>query len=142
MSSNNNVYEDPSGRKFHFNDQVVIEMVPVPDDERVGRLVQVRKGCGQFGSDTILVRTSTGKLCSFENVLVRHVDDEAFLEAFYKKNDTTPPKIPEQQPDAFGDSETAEYSIVGKWPETGFVVDNPKQPETPGSFSMAFSPAK
>ena len=127
------------GKEFRFNDHVCIEMLMgVPIEKRTGRLVQVRKGCGQFGSNIYFVRLRDGKLMTFENALIRHVDDERFVDSFYRFNGQPAPVIPEQAPDET-DSVTAAYSIGGKWPETGFIVDAPKQPETPGCFSMAIS---
>jgi len=127
------------GKEFRFNDHVCIEMVlGVPLEKRTGRLVQVRKGCGQFGSNIYFVRLRDGSLATFENALIRHVDDEQFVDSFYRMNGKEAPVIPEQSPYEI-DSTAATYSIGGKWPETGFVVDTPKQPETHGSFAMTIS---
>jgi hypothetical protein len=127
------------GKEFRFNDHVCIEMLlGVPIEKRTGRLVQVRKGCGQFGSNIYFLRLRDGDLVTFENVLVRHVDDEQFVDAFYRRNGQAAPVIPEQAL-YDGDSVAATYSIGGKWPETGFIVDAPKQPETPGCFSMTIA---
>lgn len=127
------------GREFRFNDHVCVEMLMGFSDEmRTGRLVQVRRGCGQFGSNVYLIRLRDGSLMSFENVMIRHVDDERFVDAFYRANGQPPPVIPEQAPNE-SDAVTEAYSIAGKWPETGFIVDAPKQPETPGSFALTIS---
>jgi hypothetical protein len=128
-----------NGKTFRFNDLVVLEMLlGVPDEKRTGRLVQARKGCGQFGSNQFLVRLRDGSLMSFENVLIRHASDKQFEDAFYRNNGRTPPFVPEQAPQET-DSETTEYSIRNGYPETGFVIDQPKQPETPGMFAMAIT---
>lgn len=127
------------GKEFRFNDHVCIEMLMgVPIEKRTGRLVQVRKGCGQFGSCIYFLRMRDGSLATFENAMIRHVDDEQFVDAFYRLNGKEAPVIPDQAP-VDSDSETATYTIGGEWPETGFIVDAPKQPETPGCFSMAIS---
>lgn len=127
------------GKEFRFNDHVCVEMlVGVPIEKRTGRLVQVRRGCGQFGSCVYMLRLRDGSLATFENVIIRHVDDEQFVDAFYRLNEKEAPVIPDQSP-AASDSETATYSIGGEWPEIGFIVDEPKQPETPGSFTMMIS---
>lgn len=124
-------------RSFSFNDHVCVEMLRgVPDERRTGRLVQVRKKCGQFGSDVYFIRLRDGSLMTFENVMIRRVDDSLFDRAFYICNDHIPPVIPYQAPDD-DDSETAEYGIGGEWPETGFIVEKPSQPETPGCFGIA-----
>jgi hypothetical protein len=125
------------GRTFRFNDHVCIELLMgVPDEKRTGRLVQVRKKCGQFGSDIYFVRLRDGSLACFENALMRHVGDKRFEDAFYRSNGKQPPMIPDQPPDPI-DTETDIYSIGEKWPETGFIVENSKRPQTPGAFSIA-----
>ena len=127
------------GKEFRFNDHVCVEMLMgVPIERRSGRLVQVRKGCGQFGSNTYFMRLRDGSLATFENVMIRHVDDEQFGDAFYRLNGKDAPVIPPQAI-VDSDSEAATYTICGKWPESGFIVDAPKQPETLGIFSMAIS---
>jgi hypothetical protein len=127
------------GKEFRFNDHVCVEMLMgVPIEKRTGRLVQVRKGCGQFGSCIYFLRMRDGSLATFENVMIRHVDDEQFVDAFYRLNGKEAPVIPAQAP-ADSESETSTYTIGGEWPETGFIVGAPKQPETTGSFSMVIS---
>lgn len=130
---------DERGKEFRFNDHICGEMLMgVPDEKCTGRLVQVRKGCGQFKSNVYFVRLRDGSLMTWENVMIRHVDDERFIAAFYHSNGRQPPEVPNQEcnPD---DSETVEYTIRGEYPEVGFIVDEPKQPETPGSFAMMIS---
>lgn len=128
-----------NGKEFRFNDHVCVEMLMgVPDEKRTGRLVQVRKGCGQFGSSIYLIRLRDGSLVSFENVMIRHVDDEKFVEAFYLSNGMQPPIIPNQAKNSY-DSEAVEYRLAGKWPEIGFIIENPAQPQTPGSFAMTIT---
>lgn len=127
------------GKEFRFNDHVCIEcLLGVPDEKRTGRLVQVRKGCGQFGSNLYFVRLRDGSLKTFENAMIRHADDKQFEDAFYVANGRTPPVIPEQAINE-DDTETVTYTIQHKWPETGFIIENPKQPETPGSFAIMIS---
>lgn len=125
------------GRSFRFNDHVCIEvLMGVPDEKRTGRLVQIRKGCGQFGTDVYLVRLRDGSLTTFENVLIRHAGDKGFEDAFYRFNGKEPPLIPGQEIDP-DDAMGVTYTIMNKWPETGFIIEHPSQPETPGSFSLA-----
>jgi len=121
-------------RVFKFNDHVVAEMlVGVCDEKRSGRLVQVRRNCGQFGSNVYLIRLRDGTLMTFENVMIRHADDSRFETAFYRSNGLTPPTVHEQPINEM-DTEQTEYTIRGSWPETGFIIDKPAQPETPGFF--------
>lgn len=130
------VFRSYDGREFRFNDHVCIEMLMgVPDEKRTGRLVQVRKGCGQFGSCIFFLRLRDGSLMTFENAMIRHANDKEFEDAFYRSNGRQPPVIPDQLLNE-ADSETEAYSIRGKWPETGFIIENPSQPQTPGAFSM------
>lgn len=125
-------------KSFRFNDHVCVEMLMgVADDKRTGRLVQVRKGCGQFGSDLYLIRLRDNSLMSFENAMIRRADDEDFVNAFYRANGRTPPVIPPQPPGP--DTETTEYTLKNGWPETGFLIEKPAQPETPGHFAMTIT---
>ena len=132
----NNVYIT-NGRQFRFNDHVCAEMLlGVSDEKRTGRLVQVRKGVGAFGTDKLIVRLRDGSLMAFENVLLRHVDDKEFERAFYLMNNKIPPAIP-PQPCLECDTEDTEYSIVNKWPEIGFIIEHPRQPKSDHqSFGM------
>jgi len=132
------------GKQFDFNDHVCIEMLfGVPDEKRTGRLVQVRKGVGAFGSDIFMLRLRDGSLMAFENALIRRADDRQFEDAFYRSNGKQPPVIPEQKLHE-DDSEEVEYSIANKFPEKGFIVERPKQPASPKqSFTMMITtPAK
>lgn len=137
------VYKDCYGKEFRFNDHVCMECtLGVPLEKRTGRLVQVRIGCGQFGSDMFFLRLRDGSLLVWENAMIRKVGDKRFEDAFYISNGKTPPEIPEQ-PAFEGDGTACEYSIRDKYPETGFIIEKPSQPETPGAFSIAIiSPKK
>jgi len=126
------------GKEFNFNDHVYGELMIGPDEKRSGRLVQVRKGCGQFGSNVYFIRLRDGSLMTWENVMIRRVDDQGFIEAFYLTNDRTPPEVPAQSIDE-ADSESVEYTIAGEYPEIGFIVDAPRQPQTPGVCAMTIS---
>lgn len=83
----------------------------ISDSEMVGRLVQVRKKSGLFGSDTVLIRTLNGTLMSFENQAFWDIDekyktyyDELFSEIYY-------------------DEPNREYSINDKHKAIGFIVN-------------------
>ena len=117
------IYKNDRKKEFSFNAHVVVEMlIGVPDEERTGRLVQVRKEGGRFGMDLYFIRLRDGDLRTFENVLIRHVDDKDFIRAFYISNGVQPPEVPEQEPYP-GDTETATYKIMGQFPETGFIIE-------------------
>jgi hypothetical protein len=130
------VYTDHYGKELKHNDHVYVEMVVAPEEDRSGRLVQVRIGCGQFGSDMYFLRLRDGRLHTYENARIRHVDDPDFEEAFYRSNGCTPPVIPEQPLDGCDADPTEPYTIRGDYPEVGFIVHKPSQPQTPGSFGM------
>lgn len=124
-------------REFRFNDHVVAEMmIGVAIEDRTGRLVQVRVGTGPFGTDQYFIRRRDQSLMCFANVLLRHVGDKGFEDAFYRGNGNEPPAIPEQ-PAWDGDTEATEYSLSERYPETGFLIEKPRQPDDPQqSFGM------
>jgi len=126
------------GKEFRFNDHVYGELLMVPEDKRSGRLVQVRKGCGQFGSNVYFIRLRDGTLMTWENAMLRKVDDQDFIKAFYRVNGNTPPEVLPQEINE-NDSECVEYTIKGEYPETGFVIESPSQPQKQGSFSLAIT---
>ena len=124
---------------LYFNDLVVVEMVFAEDDKRIGRLMQIRKGVGAFGSDLIFLRLHDGSLMTFENVGIRHADNKRVEDAFYRSNGREPPVI--RPADEYKrDEENIEYTIVGKYPETGFIIESPKQPQSgQQSFGMVIT---
>jgi len=97
---------------FGFNSLVISGhcMGSVPDYKMVGRLLQIRKSTGQFGSDTILVRLMDGSIMSFENQSFNIVSDE--YKEFYG----------ELMSDVKLDEPNIEYSIMDEDKATGFVV--------------------
>jgi len=105
-------YKNMTGEEFKFNDTVKCVCTKV-----VGNLVQVRKGCGQFGSDVYFIRKFDGGLQSVENEWIQKID---------LKN---PQELEEPN---------LEYTMNGEFPETGFLIDNPKGWERKdASFSIA-----
>jgi hypothetical protein len=96
------------GQKYQFNDSV--NVLFTFEDDACGRLVQVRKGVGQFGSDIYFIRRLDGKLSTFENVGLIHSKIE--------------------YPDQNIDTTESEYTIRQKFPEKGFIIENPKQPQS------------
>jgi len=121
-----------NGSVFEYNQHVVIEcLLGVPDERRIGRLVQVRKGVGAFGSDVLIIRLRDGGCATYENALIRRADDKRFEDAFYRSNGKAPPVIPDQPCNEW-DTGNDEFTIGGKFPETGFIIEHPKQPESAG----------
>lgn len=118
------IYETYSGW-YLFNELVEVTAIFLPPEETKGRLIQVRKNRGAFGSDIYLVRLPSGKLRTFENVGLAKLKPDA---------------IP--FPEEFEDSETQEYTICNEFPETGFIIENPQQPNAPpASFSVVVNEA-
>ena len=76
----------------------------------IGRVVQVRKGTGVFGTDTVLVREQNGILSSHVNQFFFIIPDKykAELDEKFKG-------IPED------DADKVEYTICGKDPVLGFL---------------------
>jgi hypothetical protein len=136
-------YTNSYGKTFEFNDHVCMELtLGIPIEKRTGRLVQIRKGVGAFGSDIYFLRLRDGGLFTWENVMMRHVGDERFETAFYTSNGKQPPVIPEQ-PINPEDNTEEEYTILDKYPETGFIIENPKQPKSGhNSFAMTITSPK
>lgn len=134
------IFYQAGGEIFAHNDMVVMEcLLGVPDERRIGRLVQVRKGVGAFGSDVLIIRLCDGSCATYENVLIRRADDKRFEDAFYRSNGKTPPEIPEQPCNEW-DTGNDEFTIAGQFPETGFIIENPKQPNSSiQTFSMVIT---
>jgi hypothetical protein len=79
-----------------------------------GRLIQVRKQSGAYGSDTVLIRQSDSKLYSYHNMgffSVKPEYQEMYEEAMKYSDD--------QKIDNIGDT----YDIQGVNPASGFVVN-------------------
>lgn len=82
------------------------------DGLRFGMVVQVRKKSGAFGSDTVLLREADGKLESYHNMGFFSVALD-FLPIYEKA----------MMEVANVDKEGATYSIMGRNPASGFVVE-------------------
>jgi len=74
-----------------------------------------------------LIRARSGKMAWFHNVRLRRADDHAFVEAFYLRNFNVPPVVEPES--AYPTDEPGQtYTIGGEYPETGFVITDPRQP--------------
>lgn len=129
-----------SGGRYplRFNSLVVIEMtMGIPAEHRIGRLVQVRRGTGPFGTDTVIIRCRDGSLRTFCNCLVRPAGDRDFEDSFYRFNGQSPPVIGDES-EYPCDGPGNEYLIAGEYPEVGFLVEEPAGPPPPAvSFAIA-----
>jgi len=86
------------------------QIVACRSPDGLGRVVQVRKRRGQFGSDQIFIRNPNGELNPWENQGVFSIKDE-FLNLYEDLFTDTYLDVPD-----------TEYTIVGKEPETGFII--------------------
>lgn len=75
---------------------------------------------------------------SFENVFIWKVADPGLAKYYYQGMEQPLPTVPYQEP-YDGDSESTEYNVKGRYPETGFIIQKPSQPQTPGSFALAIT---
>ncbi len=96
---------------FGFNTIVITGMIQGQKKLRFGRIVQVRKKSGAYGSDTILVREAGGELCSYHNMGFFSIKKE-FLPLYEEAMKDTPLDEPD-----------TEYSIEGNNLARGFVVE-------------------
>ena len=117
------IYTSQLGKKFMFNDPIKITMTFLEDAKVIGRLIQVRKGCGAFGSDVYLVRIAADeRLASFSNAGIERYTD--------KELPIIQDDIKEGEKDSIAmDSEDIAYSIQEEFYETGFIIEKPLQPE-------------
>lgn len=83
-------------------------------EPRFGRVVQIRKKSGAYGSDTVLIRESDGSLQSYHNMGFFSVAKE-FLPLY----ENAMKVIDEKNIDKVGDT----YDIMGKNSATGFIVE-------------------
>lgn len=93
---------------------------------RIGYCVQVRKGCGQFGSDMVFLRHPDGALSTHENQSYLVMTDEQkqmALEIFEC--------LPHDE--ANEDGSDPEYTIGGEFGETGFLIIDSKTEPTPNA---------
>jgi hypothetical protein len=84
------------------------------DNLSFGRLLQVRKKSGAFGSDTIFLREADGKVRCYHNMAFFDVASE-FLPMF----EEAMKEVDEKNID----NEESVYSISGKNPAIGFVIE-------------------
>ena len=86
----------------------------------IGRVVQVRVGCGQHGSDLVFLRFPDNSLETVENEWFNKLEEDEV-------------NFPPWEEDTVEST----YTIKHAWPEVGFIVNKPAQPQTPGgAFSL------
>ena len=100
-------------------------------DNQFGRVVQIRLGCGQFGSDMYFIRLCTGELITAENQSFRKVP-EKYIELVESHFSTSM----EYEKDGFEKG----YTISGNQLEIGFIIDGKNTQGTPDeSFSITIT---
>lgn len=93
-----------------FNTIVIAAFAPCEDIKKVGRLLQVRKNAGAFGTDSIFIRTMDGGIECWENQSFYSVHPDC-ADYFHKLFEETPIDPP-----------NSEYSINQKHKASGFIV--------------------
>lgn len=93
---------------------VITGLIQGETEPRFGRLIQVRKKSGAFGSDTVLLREYDGSLKSYHNMGFFTVADD-----FKSIYENAMKEVDEKNIDSIDHS----YSIMGKNPAKGFVVE-------------------
>ncbi|MGR6773625.1 plasmid protein [Pectobacterium brasiliense] len=90
------------------------------DDMHVGYCVQVRKGVGQFGSDIVFLRHSSGSLVAHENQCygAMNAEQEGLARSVFEV-------LPEDEEYELG------YSDCDKVHEIGFVIEHSNSLGTP-----------
>ena len=99
---------------FGYKTIIITGPIAGKDDLHFGRLIQVRKKSGAFGSDTVLLREADGKLQSYHNMGFFSVNED-YMELY----ENAMKEVDEKDVD---DIEHA-YDIVGQNPCTGFVIN-------------------
>ncbi len=112
-----------------FKALVITGQIMGKKEPNFGRVIQVRKKSGAFGSDTVLLRESDGGLQSYHNMGFFSVADE-FLPIY----ENAMKEVDEKNIDKEGDG----YTIEGKNEATGFIVHG--MDDTDGkSYSFAIA---
>lgn len=93
---------------------VLTGMIQGQSGIRFGRVIQVRKKSGAYGSDTVLLRESDGMLQSYHNMMFFTIKDE-----FIHLYEEAMKNVDEQNIDDI----SHEYSIMENNPAVGFVVE-------------------
>jgi hypothetical protein len=107
-----------AGRKYEF-------------DNQFARVVQIRLGCGQFGSDMYFLRLPTGELITAENQSYRKIPTE-YLELVESHFSTGI----DYEKGGFEEG----FTIGGEQLEIGFIVDGKRTKGTPDeSFSITIT---
>lgn len=96
---------------FGFNTIIITGPIQGQSGLRYGRLVQVRKKSGAFGSDTVLLREPDGRLMSYHNMGFFAVSSD-FVEEYEKSMAGVELDTPNRS-----------YNIQGNNSAQGFIVE-------------------
>jgi hypothetical protein len=100
--------------EFGYKALVITTPIQGKIEPSFGRLIQVRKNSGAFGSDCVLLRESDGKLRSYHNTGFFSVSDE-----YLSMYENAMKDVDEENFDDVSYS----YSIQGDNEATGFIVE-------------------
>jgi hypothetical protein len=100
--------------KLGYKALVITGPIQGKKEPSFGRLIQVRKKSGAFGSDTVLLRESDGKLQSYHNMGFFSVADE-FLPIYENAMKEVDSKNVDKEDDS--------YTIEGKNEASGFIIE-------------------
>lgn len=121
MGKNRIQFETKHWGKYYHNVEtlgykalVITGAIQGQKEPRFGRVVQIRKKSGAYGSDTVLLRESDGSLQSYHNMGFFSVAEE-FLPLY----ENAMKEADEKNVDSIGDT----YDIMGKNPAKGFIVE-------------------
>lgn len=116
---------DLVGYKFGQFVQTGMQVGGTPALKAIGYCVQVRKRCGQYGSDMVLLRHSDGKLTVHENqsFYALSAEDEARIRPFFEV-------VPEQEEPGLG------YSCCDGILEMGFIIERSTSQPSPAQPVM------
>lgn len=103
-----------NAEKFGYKTILITGPIQGKKNVHFGRLIQVRKKSGAFGSDTVLLRESDGSLQAYHNMGFFSVNEE-YLELY----EAAMKEVDEKDLDQEG----REYSIMEKNPAIGFIVE-------------------
>lgn len=97
----------------------------IPPLKAIGYCVQVRKRCGQFGSNMVFLRHPDGKLTVHENqcFYALSAEDEALIRPFFKV-------LPEQEEPDLG------YQCCDGIHEVGFIIEHSASQPSPAQPVM------
>lgn len=100
--------------KLGYKALVITGVIQGKEDPEFGRVIQVRKKSGAFGSDTVLLRAADGKLNSYHNMGFFTIAED-----FVSLYEEAMKEVDEKNTDSIEHT----YNIQGENDAVGFVVN-------------------